>query len=147
MRKSSWLYILYTSFTSDLLFWVVIDNLFLTTVKGQSASNIILIGMLGLVFSLLLYPLTNFIIEKTSNKTSIIIGPLCLCFVIILFMMCNTLVGFVIGQTIYNIASSYKMVSNVVLKNNLRAQGRENDYIKLQSYGKLGYAFIILIVD
>lgn len=49
MRKSNWLYVIYHSFTSDLLFWIVIDNLFLTTVKGLEAFEIVLITMLGVV--------------------------------------------------------------------------------------------------
>lgn len=147
MRKSNWLYVIYHSFTSDLLFWIVIDNLFLTTVKGFEAFEIVLITMLGIAFSLLFYPLTNFIVKKTSNKTSIILGSLCYCVAITLFMTCNTIYGFIIGQVIYNLSSPFRMVANVMLKNNLKEQNKQDDFIKWQSYGKLGYAIITLIIS
>ncbi len=147
MRKSNWLYVIYHSFTSDLLFWIVIDNLFLTTVKGFEAFEIVLITMLGIAFSLLFYPLTNFIVKKTSNKTSIILGSLCYCIAITLFMTCNTIYGFIIGQVVYNLSSPFRMVANVMLKNNLKEQNKQDDFVKWQSYGKLGYAIITLIIS
>lgn len=147
MRKSNWLYVVYHSFTSDLLFWIVIDNLFLTTVKGFSAFDIVLITMLGIAFSLLLYPLTNLIVKKTSNKTSIIIGSLCYCVAVSLFMCCNSIYGFIIGQTIYNLSSPFRMVANVMLKNNLKEQGKQSEFVSWQSYGKLGYSIITLIIS
>ena len=147
MRKSNWLYVIYHSFTSDLLFWIVIDNLFLTTVKSFEAFEIVLITMLGIAFSLLFYPLTNFIVKKTSNKTSIILGSLCYCVAITLFMTCNTIYGFIIGQVIYNLSSPFRMVANVMLKNNLKEQNKQDDFVKWQSYGKLGYAIITLVIS
>lgn len=146
MRKSNWLYVIYHSFTSDLLFWIVIDNLFLTTVKGFNAFQIVLVTMLGLAFSLILYPITNYIVKKTNNKTSIVLGSLCYVIAISLFMICNTILGFVIAQTFYNMSSPFRMVSNVMLKNNLEDQNKQEDYVKWQSHGKLGYSIITLIV-
>lgn len=146
-RKSNYLYVGFTSFTSDLLFWIVIDNLFLSTVKGFSAFEIVLITMLGIAISLLLYPITNLIVKKTSNKISIIIGSSCYCIAIILFMVCNSIWGFVIGQIIYNLSSPFKMVANVMLKNNLKEQNKTNSFIKWQSFGNLGYSVITLIVS
>lgn len=147
MRKSNWLYVIYHSFTSDLLFWIVIDNLFLTTVKGLDAFEIVLITMLGIVFSLLFYPITNYIVKNTNNKTSIILGSLCYCIAITLFMICKTTYGFIIGQVVYNLASPFKIVANVMLKNNLKEQNKQDDFVKWQSYGKLGYAIITLIIS
>ena len=147
IRKSNWLYIFYYSFTSDLLFWIVINNLFLTTVKGFSAFDIVLISMVGLGGSLLFYPLTNLIVKKTSNKTSIIIGSTCYCVAIILFMVSGSIYGFMIGEIIYHLSSPFRMVANVMLKNNLKEQGKQDDFVKWQSWGKLGYAIITLAIS
>ena len=145
-RKSNLLYVLYYSFASDLLFWIVINNLFLTTVKGFSAFEIVLISMIGLGGSLLFYPLTNLIVKKTTNKTSIILSSTCYCIAIILFAISNNIFGFILGETIYHLSSPFRMVANIMLKNNLQEQGKENDFVKWQSWGKLGYATITLIV-
>lgn len=126
---------------------IVIDNLFLTTVKGLEAFEIVLITMLGIVFSLLFNPITNYIVKNTNNKTSIILGSLCYCIAITLFMICKTTYGFIIGQVVYNLASPFKIVANVMLKNNLKEQNKQDDFVKWQSYGKLGYAIITLIIS
>ena len=62
-------------------------------------------------------------------------------------MISNSLLGFIIGQTIYNLSSPFRMVANVMLKNNLQEQGRSDEFVKWQSYGKLGYACVTLIVS
>lgn len=147
MRKSNIIYLIFHTFTADLLFWIVIDNLFLSTVKGFSAFQIVLVTLLGLAFSLLLYPLTNYIVKKTSNKTSIVLAALCHVIAISLFMVCNNIIGFIIGQTFYSLSSPFKTVSSVMLKNNLKEQGKIEDFVKWKSYGKLGYATITLIVS
>ena len=147
VQKNNWLYVAYYSFNSDLLFWIVINNLFLTTVKGFSAFDIVFITMVGLGASLLFYPITNLIVKKTSNKTSIVLGSACYCVAIILFMCCNNIVGFMVGETLYQLSSPFRMVSNVMLKNNLEEQNKQQDFVKWQSYGKLGYAIITLIIS
>lgn len=147
MRKSNWLYVLYRTFCSDLLFWIVIDNLFLSTVKGLNAFDIVLVTLAGLSFSLLLYPLTNQIVKKTNNKFSIIMGALCYIVATICFMISNNLVGFIIGQTFHGLATPFRMVSNVILTNNLKHTNKENEFIKWESYGALGYSIITLSVS
>ena len=147
IRKNNWLYVIYYSCNSDLLFWIVINNLFLTTVKGFSAFDIVLITMIGLGGSLLFYPLTNLIVKKTSNKTSIVLGSACFCTAITLFMACNNIFGFMIGEIVYHMSSPFRMVANVMLKNNLKEQGKQEEFVKWQSCGKLGYAIITLIIS
>lgn len=145
--KNNWLYVIYRSFSADLLFWIVIDNLYLTTVKGLDTFQIVLIAMLGIGFSIILYPLTNFIVKKTSNKTSIILGAACYCVAILMFLFCRTIYGIAIGQIFYHLSSPFSAISNVILKNNLVSQGKEDEFTKWQSYGKLGYAVITLAIS
>lgn len=145
--RNNWIYVLYRSFSVDLLFWIVIDNLFLTTVKGFETFQIVLVTMLGIGGSIILYPLTNIIVKKTSAKTSVVLGALCYCISSLMFLFCSTIVGITIGQVFYYLASPFSAVSNVILKNNLVYQNKENDYVKWQSYGKLGYAIITLAIS
>lgn len=147
MKKNNWLYVLYQSFTSDLLFWIVIDNLYLTTVKGFEAFQVVLITMLGIVFSLILYPLTNIVVKKTNNKTSIILGSVCYIIAIILFVFCKSIYGFIIAQTFYNMSNPFRAVSSIMLKNNLKKLDCQDQFVKWQSYGKLGYSIITLIIS
>lgn len=146
IKKSNLLYVFYATFNSDLLFWIVVDSLFLTTVKGMSEFNVLLITMLGMLFSILLYPLNNLVIKKISNKWSNIIGSVCYLLAIILFTVCNHLIGFIIAQTIYGCASPFKQAATIILKNNLQAQGKEDEFVKWKSYGRLGYSIITAII-
>ncbi len=144
--KSNLTYIFYNTFSSDLLFWIVINNLFLTTTKGMSEFNIILITLLGLAFSLILYPLVSLIMKKISNHASIIIGQAFFIVSILFFTFCNTIYSFVVAQIIYSIAISFKQASTLMLKNNLRSQGKEDSFVKWKSFAKLGYATITTII-
>ena len=140
------LYILYSTFNSDLLFWIVVDNLFLSTVKQMSDFNIILITMLGLFAAVMFFPLINIVIKKINNRLSNVIGAFCYLIAIILFCFCNTIYGFVIAQAIYNMSSQFKQSAIVILKNNLKAQGKEKDFVKISSYGWLGYSITTAVI-
>lgn len=147
MRKNNWIYVLHQTFASDLLFWIVIDNLFLSTVKGLSAFNIVLITMLGFVFTLVFYPLISYVVKKISSQSSIILGSALLCLAIILFMIGNNLILFILAQGLYSVSSPFRAVSSSMLKNNLEEKGKEGEYIKWQGYGKLGYSIITLVIS
>jgi len=147
IRKSNLIYVLYNTFSSDLLFWIVIDNLFLTTVKGLNAFQIVLVTMLGLGLSLLLYPLVNLLTKKTTSQLVIRLGAGCYILAILLFMVCNTIYGFIFAQLFYNLSSPLRQVSNFILRNNLKERGKEENFVKWQSYGKLGYSFITLAIS
>ena len=110
MRKSNVTYVFYQTFNLDLLFWIVVDNLFLTTVKGLGAFDIVLVTMSGLGLSLLFYPLTNLIVKKTRSKFALLIGSCCLMLSITLFTVSSTILGFIIAQFMLNLSSpfSYK---------------------------------------
>ena len=137
---------MYSTFNTDLLFWIVVDNLFLSTVKGVSEFNIILITMLGLLFSILLFPFTNLIIKKLPNRVDNIIGAVLNCVAITLFCFCNTLCGFIIAQTLYNMSSPFKQSAAIILKNNLKGLGKQSEFVKVCSYGRLGYSIITAAV-
>lgn len=147
MRKSNLTYVFYQTFNLDLLFWIVIDNLFLTTVKGLGAFDIVLVTMVGLGLAILFYPLVNLIVKKISNKACIIISTSALMLAITIFTVCNSIYFFMFAQFLYCISSPFKQVSSVMLKNNLKEQNKEGDFVKWQSYGRLGYSIITLVVS
>ena len=64
IKKSIKLYPIFYAFSADLIFFVPIDTLFLTFVKGLNASQISAITMIGLLICIL----TQKIIVKTTKK-------------------------------------------------------------------------------
>ena len=147
MRRSNWLYVLNQALTMDLVFWIVVENLFLTTVKNFTAFDIVLSLMAGMAGSLLFYPLINLIARKTPRRFSLIARPVMRTIAMVMFTLCNTIYGVIVANIIYISAGTFGTVHNVMLKNNLKAQNREKEYLKWQSYGQLGYSILTLIVS
>ena len=147
MRKRNLIYVLSCTFNMDLVFWIIIDNLFMSKVKNFSASDIVLVTMVGLSISLMLYPISNFIIKRVRSRTSNIIASVCNCIAIIMFVFCRTIYGFIIAQTIYSLSSGFFKAVNVILKNNLNEDGKLDDFVKWQSRGHLGYSINTMIAS
>lgn len=146
MKKSNITYVLYQTFSYDLLFWIVVSNLFLTSVKGLNSFQIVLVTLIGVATSIACYPLTNLIVKKTKNKFSLILGALLNVFAVIMFMVSKSVFGIAIGQIMANLSTPFKEVSSLMLKNNLKEQNKEEDFVKWDSYGRLGYAIITMII-
>ena len=147
MRKSNWLYVINQAFTMDLVFWIVIQNIFLTTVKNFSAFEIVLCTMIGMAIALAFYPLVNIVARKTPRRFSLIARAAMYLIAMIMFTFCNTVYGIATAQIIYIIGAMLGTVQNVMLKNNLKAQNREGEYVKWQSYGQLSYSVLTLAIS
>ena len=147
LKFSNITYVLYQTFNMDLVFWIVISNLFLTTAKGFSAFQIVLITMLGIAFSLVLSPLTDWIAKKLNNKLLIVLGSVGFLVTAILFTFCSSLYVFIIAETIYYVAASFRQMSYVMLENNLKQKGQIDKFARWVNFGRLGYSTITLIIS
>lgn len=146
-RRSNLLYVFSEGVSSDLLFWVVVSSLFLTTVKGMSSFEVILIALIGAGFSLLLYPLISIFIRKVGNYWSCVTGAALLLLSIILYTVCNTVYGFCVAAGLYEVSFIFMSIRSVMLKNNLKEQGKSEDFVKWRSYSKLVYAVVTCVIS
>lgn len=140
MKK--FLYSLNYAFNADLLFWIVINNLFLSTVKDLTDAQIVLISLLANIGALVLYPLANFIISKISNRLSCVIGSIMLLSSSLMYTFGTSIYLFGFAGLLLQLSAVFASVSQIILKNNLRAEGKEENYVKVRSLGKLMYAII-----
>ncbi len=145
-KNNNLLYIFLDTFSSDLLFWIVISNLFLTNVKGLSTFDIMLTSLVGGVAAIVLYPLINLIIRKLKNHASLILGCCLLLAAIVLYTVCSSIWGFFAASICYVVSLVFTSVKTTMLKANLNAQNRGNDFVKIQSWGKLGYSIITCVI-
>ncbi len=136
-----------TTLSTDLLFWIVISDLFLTTTKGMTTFQVLLIGLVGGFGCLILYPLFNLIIRKMGCYWSSIIGSAMFVMALTIFMCANTLWGFFAASLFYNSAIVFVGVRSVLLKNNLKAQGKDEHFVKIQSWALLGYSIITCVIS
>ena len=88
-KKNKFLYVLFRTFSYDLLFYYTLETMFLTLVKGFGYSEVFLITSIDLAFVVLLsFPL-NFIFKKVSILNRLRLGVLSFVIYIVAFMLCN----------------------------------------------------------
>ena len=78
INRSIKIYPIFASFTGDMIFFVPIDTLFLTLVKGINASQISAMTMIGLLICILSEKIVIKATKKIGNVNSIRLGALML---------------------------------------------------------------------
>jgi len=146
IRLSNKLYPYFFGLSGDLLFWIAINTIFLTNVKGLSAFQISSLTTIGTLSSILSYPFVFKIIKKLGNIASIRIGTVLLLVAAVLMTFSNSYIGLSIGHILYYISFFFKSMENVILKKNLTAEFRSDDYMKIQNKGSLIYSLLTMII-
>ncbi len=132
--------------SSDLLFWVAIDTLFLTIVKGFSASQIsLLVTLPSLIGIILQLPILR-VINKIGNTKSIRLGTFFLLCSNIFITFGNSFFWVLIGKLLYEIAFSFKNMESIALKNDLVVLNKDNEYLKLKNKSNVVYSIITMII-
>lgn len=137
----------YLGLSGDLLFWIAIDTLFLTVVKNFNASQIVSLTTVSLVTCILLQPLLLKIIKKIGNTNSVRMGALLLLIASLLLTFGKKYVVIALGNIFYEIAFTFQNMANVMLKNNLELQNRNDDYIKIKTKANTIYAVVTMIIS
>lgn len=132
--------------SDDLMFFIAINSLFFTIVKGLSASEITFLTTVSCLSYILLQAPSLKIIQKIGNIRSIQMGTMMLLCSSILMTFGKNYTSIMIGYAIYVIAFLFKKMDNVVLKNNLRYLNKQDTYIKYSSKAKIIYAVITTII-
>ena len=146
IKFSNKIYPIFYGLSSDLIFFIAINTLFLTSVKGLTSSEINFITTIGVLVALVFYLLSHKIINKIGNIYSIRLGTLLLLFSAILFTVSTNLIFFVLAEIFYEVGFVFKCVDQVVLNNNLIYQNKENDFIKIKIKATTIYSIATLIV-
>lgn len=132
--------------SGDLLFYVAIDTLFYTVVKGFSADKLSLLTTVSTLSCIVLkVPLTK-IIEKIGNTRSVRVGTFGLIITSLIITFSESFLIIMIARIIYLVSFVFKNMDNAMLKNNLAIQNREEDYAKITSNGSTVYAIITLLI-
>ena len=139
------LYPWFSSISGDLLFFIAIDTLFLSTVRGLMASQIALMTAIGtLVCVALQYPLLR-LIKLVGNQNAIRIGTFLLLCSACLYAFGNTPLTF-LACIFYYLALFFIEMKVNILKNNLDYTNNSQDYMRIDSRSKLLYSIYTLII-
>lgn len=137
----------YGGLSSDLLFWVAIDTLFLTSVKNFNAAQIVSLTTVSLVTCIALQIPILKIIKKIGNTKSVRLGSLLLLIASILLTFGPNYIIVALGKIISEIAFTFQNMANAVLKNNLELQGENDKYIKVKTNCNTIYAAVTMIIS
>lgn len=145
MRKRNMkLFPIYKKLAWDYLFYYTIDFLFLTQVKGISASDVVLKGTFYSLFIVILQIPSNIIVEFLGRKNSIVLANVLNCFYMVVIMLSRNLADLIFAEFIGAIAFSIKDVTEPSLLNESipPSKNKSKIYAKINSKGTSGF-FII----
>lgn len=146
IEMSNIVYPVFSALTGELLFWGVINTIFLTEVKKFNAAQISSLAMFGNLVAILLYPIAFRIIKKFGNVLSVKLGTRLFLCASILLTFSNKYSVILLGYILYTSASVFKSMDNVILRKNLKYLNRENDYIKIQNKASFIHSFFTMLV-
>ena len=147
LKRFNILFPWFTGLSEDLLFWVAINTLFLTVVKKFTASEIVSLTSVSLIVCILFQvPLLN-LIKKIGNTKSVRLGALLLLLSSILLTFGTNYIVVALGQILYEVSFTFQNMANVILKNNLELQNRQNEYIRYRTNASTVYAIVTMIIS
>ena len=144
INRSIKIYPLFASFTGDLIFFVPIDTLFLTLVKGLSASQITAMTMVALIICIVFQKVILSIVKKIGNVNSLRLGATMLLIASLVLTFGKSFIAMLLYKSIHELAVMFLNMDEIILKNNLKAVNRKDDYFKIRNKSKIIYAIITL---
>ena len=144
-KNSIKLFPLFYAFSADLIFFVPIDTLFLTLVKGLNASQISAMMMLGLLVCILSQKIVLKAIQKIGNTNSVRLGVFMLLLSSIIVTFGKSFASMVLYRIINELAFMFWNMSSILLKNDLIYLRRENEYFSIRNRAKIVYGIITLV--
>lgn len=147
IEMSNKIYPLFYGLSSDLIFFIAINTLFLTQVKGLTSSEINLMTTIGVLISLFFYLFSHKIIKRIGNLTSIKLGTLLILIASVLFTISKHLALFIIAEILYEVSFVFKSVDTVVLNNNLIYEHQSDKFVKIKSKATTIYSIATLITS
>ena len=144
INRSIKIYPIFASFTGDLIFFVPIDTLFLTLVKGLNASQITAMTMVALMICIVFQKVILAIVKKIGNVNSLRLGATMLLIASLVLTFGKSFIAMLLYKSIHELAVMFLNMDEIILKNNLKAVNRKDDYFKIRNKSKIIYAIITL---
>lgn len=147
VEKSNKIYPIYYGLSSDLVFWIAINTLFLSTVKNLSAFQINSLTTISTILSIVLYFFASKIINKIGNITSVRLANLLLLLSSLLLTFSKSYFFLLLGQILYEFAFVFKAIDSVILIKNLKYLKKEEKYLEIKNKGTTIYSLITMIIS
>lgn len=141
------IYPIFYGLTADLIFWIAINTLFLTTVKNLSAAEINSIDTIGTAIGICFQFFLIKIVRKIGNIKSVRLGTTLLFLSVVLNTFSTAYWGFLLAEICYAVGFVFKHMDNVILIKNLKYMKQSDEYVKLQTRGNTIYSFVTLVIS
>lgn len=145
IKRSIKLYPLFYAFSADLIFFVPIDTLFLTLVKGLNASQISAITMIGLLVCILSQKIIVKTTKKIGNTNSIRLGAFMLFLSSVILTFGKSFISIVIYRVIYELAFMFWNMTSILLRNDLIYIDKKDEYYTVRNKAKVMYGIITML--
>ena len=137
----------YSGLTSDLLFYIAIDTLFLTVVKNFSAAQIVSLTSFAQFACIALQFPVLFIIKRIGNTASTRVGAIFLLISAILITVGNNYYFVLLGRLFHDVSVIFKTASFVALENNLDLIDKRSDFVRLRASANTVYAVLTMFIS
>lgn len=144
---SNKIYPIFNGLSSDLVFFIAINTIFLTKVKHFTAAQISSLTMFSMLFIIIIGKLVVKIIKKIGNINSIKLGIWMYLLASLFITFSKSYIFILIGYIFYNSAPLFKCMDSVVLRENLKYQNKLQNYIKIQNQATLSYSIITMVIS
>jgi len=139
-------YPLFFGLCGDLLFYIAIDTLFLTMVKGFSSSQVVALSSVSMVVCIVLQLPMLWVVKKLGNTWSVRLGSLFLLLSAFFITFGSNFYIILLGKLLHDISTTLKAPSVVTVKNGLDLLDRPEDYVKVRTAGNTVYSIITMII-
>lgn len=131
--------------SGDLIFFIAIDTLFLTQVKGLDASTITFTAFLSCFICVIFQKVILHIIKRIGNTNSFRIG-LILLFLSSIFLLTGKTIWTVALYRIFrDLAKAFMVMKNIILKDNLIYAKKEENFVPIITKAQIIYAIVTMI--
>lgn len=145
IKRSIKLYPTFYAFSADLIFFVPIDTLFLTLVKGLNASQISAITMIGLIVCILAQKITVKITNKIGNANSIKLGTFMLFLASLILTFGKSFISMIIYRAINQLAFMFWNMVSILLRDDLIYLDRKDEYYAIRNKAKIMYGIMTMV--
>jgi len=144
IKRSINIYPIFASFTGDMIFFVPIDTLFLTLVKGLNASQITAMTMVALIICIISQKAILATVKKIGNVNSLRLGTILLLIASLILTFGKSFILMLLYKSINEIAFMFLNMDEIILKSNLNAINKKDDYYRIRNKSKIMYSIITL---
>lgn len=146
-KQNMQIYSIHRMLTADLLFYYSIKFLFLTQIKGISASDIVLASAFWGIFKVIFQIPVTAIVDKLGNRKSLVIADILQAVSVVLVMLSNNLATLIIANLFGAIAYAKKEISEAGILNLSipDSENRSQIYSKIDGKGLGNYYYLSVI--